>query len=265
MKTKKRISEILEVADVGDIASRIFDIFIVSLISVNLAAVILETVKSLSVRYSSVFRNLEICSVVVFTIEYALRLWSCTTDGKFRRPISGRIRFAFTPLAIIDLVAILPFYLPMLIPLDLRFLRVLRLVRIFRTFKMARYSESLRILGNVFRTKREDLILTVFIISILLIVASSFIYFAENAVQPAAFSSIPQSMWWGMATLTTVGYGDVYPITPIGKILGAIVSLLGIGMFALPTGILSSGFTEEIQKRRSKAQVCPHCGKAIRL
>ena len=118
--------------------------------------------------------------------------------------------------------------------------------------------------GNVFRTKREDLILTVFIISILLIVASSFIYFAENAVQPAAFSSIPQSMWWGMATLTTVGYGDVYPITPIGKILGAIVSLLGIGMFALPTGILSSGFTEEIQKRRNGPQICPHCGKAIK-
>lgn len=262
-KAKKRIFEVLEVASEGDITSRVFDIFIVSLISLNLTAVILETVKSLATRCNPIFRNFEIFSVVVFTIEYISRIWTCTIDERFKQPISGRIRFAFTPLLLIDLVAILPFYLPMLIPLDLRFLRVLRLVRIFRMFKIARYFESLQILANVFRAKREDLTITIFIITILLITASSFMYFAENKVQPEAFSSIPQAMWWGIATLTTVGYGDVYPITPIGKILGAIVSLLGIGMFALPAGILSSGFTEEIQKRRSGVKLCPHCGKAI--
>jgi voltage-gated potassium channel len=128
---------------------------------------------------------------------------------------------------------------------------------------MARYSESLKILGNVFRTKKEDLLITVFVISILLIVASSLMYFIENKTQPEAFSSIPQAMWWGVITLTTVGYGDVYPITPAGKILGAIISLLGISMFALPTGILVSGFIEEIQRRQNNPKICPHCGKLI--
>jgi voltage-gated potassium channel len=262
-EAKRRVFEILEAAGRGDIPSRAFDIFIVSLIALNLVAVILETVRSLSGRYNSIFRNFEISSVIVFTVEYMLRTWACTASKKFRRPILGRIRFALTPLSIVDLMAILPFYLPMLISFDLRFLRILRLVRIFRMFKMARYFESLRVLGNVFRAKKEDLTITAFVIAILLILASSLIYFVETKAQPAAFSSIPQAMWWGMATLTTVGYGDVYPVTPLGKVLGAIVSLLGIGMFALPAGILSSGFAEEIQKKRSKPQICPHCGKAI--
>jgi len=262
-KVRRRVFEVLEVAGEGDTPSRIFDIFIVGLILLNLIAVILETVKGLSARYGSLFRNVEIFSVVVFTIEYISRIWTCTANERFRRPILGRTRFVFTPLPIVDLLAILPFYLPMLIPFDLRFLRILRLVRVFRMFKMARYFESLRILGNVFRTKKEDLTIAVFIIAILLIAVSSFMYFIENDVQPTAFSSIPQAMWWGVVSLTTVGYGDVYPITPIGKVLGGIVSLLGIGMFALPTAIISSGFTEEVQKRRSKPQICPHCGKMI--
>ena len=260
---KGRVFEILEVAGVSDIPSRIFDVFIVSLISLNLTAVISETVKSLATRYTPIFRNFEIFSVVIFTIEYVLRIWTCTTNENFRQPVSGRIRFAFTPLPLIDLMAILPFYLPMLIPLDLRFLRILRLVRIFRMFKIARYSKALKIMGNVLRAKTEELVIAVFIIIVLLILVSSLMYFVESRIQPGSFSSIPQSMWWGIATLTTVGYGDVYPVTPIGKILGAIVSLLGIGMFALPTGIISSGFTEEIRKRPGKPQLCPHCGKAI--
>ena len=260
-RVKQRVFQILEVARETDLPSRIFDVFIVSLISVNLLGVILETVKSFYNQHSSAFKYIEIFSVTVFTIEYILRVWTCTENEKFRRPILGRVRFALTLLLMIDFIAILPFYLPMFIPLDLRFLRILRLVRIFRTFKMARYSESLRIMGNVFRAKKEDLLMTTFIIGILLVIASSFMYFVENKVQPTAFSNIPQAMWWGIATLTTVGYGDVYPITPIGKTLGAIVSLLGIGMFALPTGIISSGFAWEIQKKQSEPGICPHCGK----
>jgi voltage-gated potassium channel len=263
LKIKKRTFEILEVAKPGDIPSRTFDIFIMGLISVNVIAVILETVKSLSIQYSIFFRNFEIFSIAVFTIEYILRIWTCTINEKFRQPILGRIQFALTPLLVVDLMAILPFYLPMFIPLDLRFLRILRLIRIFRMFKMARYSESLKILGNVFRTKKEDLFITVFVISILLIVASSLMYFIENKAQPEAFSSIPQAMWWGVVTLTTVGYGDIYPITPAGKILGAIISLLGISIFALPTGILVSGFIEEIQRQQNSPKICPHCGKLI--
>jgi voltage-gated potassium channel len=262
-KFKKRIFEILEIATSGDQPSRIFDIFIVTLISLNIIAVILETVKSLSSRYMLFFRNFEIFSTGIFTIEYISRIWSCTVNARFKNPILGRIRFALTPLLIVDLLSILPFYLPMIIPLDLRFLRALRLARILRMFKMGRYSESLRMFGRVLKVKKEELLLAVFMTLILLIISSSLMYFVENEAQPQVFSSIPNAMWWGVATLTTVGYGDVYPVTPIGKFLGAIIAILGIGMFALPAGILASGFVEEIQKRRTKRIICPHCGKNI--
>ena len=262
-KIKKRIYQIIEVATEGDSASRIFDIFIMTLIALNVVAVILETVEFLSARYIVVFRAFELCSVVIFTIEYMLRIWTCTNNEDFQKPFSGRIRFAFTPLALVDLIAILPFYLPMFFGLDLRFVRAVRLFRIFRLFKMGRYSQALRTLGRVIKSKKEDLLITAFIVVILLIVASSLMYFIEKEAQPEAFSSIPATMWWGMATLTTVGYGDIYPVTIAGKVLGAIISILGIGMFALPTGILASAFAEEIQQRRGKKRTCPHCGQEI--
>lgn len=262
-KIKKRIFEILEIASPGDLVSRLFDIFIMILISLNVVAVILETVESLSFKYSSFFRIFEILSVSIFTIEYLLRLWTCTINNKFNSPIKGRIKFAMTPLAIVDLLAILPFYLPMIIPLDLRFIRVLRLFRLFRLFKMERYSEALKILGNTLKEKREELLLAFFSVLILLVIASSLMYFVENEAQPEVFSSIPAAMWWGIATLTTVGYGDVYPITPIGKLLGGIIALLGIGIFALPAGILASGFAGEILRNQEKGRICPHCGKDI--
>jgi len=202
-------------------------------------------------------------SIAIFTIEYLLRLWTCTINNRFRDPLMGRIRFALTPLALVDLMAILPFYLPMLIPFDLRFIRAVRLFRLFRLFKIGRYSRSLRTIGNVLKSKKEDLFITVFTVFILLVVASSLMYFVENEAQPEAFSSIPTAMWWGVITLTTVGYGDIYPVTMAGKILGSIISILGIGIFALPTGILASGFAEEIQKRRAKRITCPYCGKDI--
>jgi voltage-gated potassium channel len=160
-------------------------------------------------------------------------------------------------------MAILPFYLPMIITLDLRFIRAVRLFRLVRIFKMGRYSESLRLLENVFKEKKEALLITIFMVFILLVIASSLMYFVENEAQPEVFSSILKAMWWGVATLTTVGYGDIYPVTLIGKILGGAIAILGIGMFALPAGILGSGFVEQIQRTRSKSRVCPHCGKDI--
>jgi voltage-gated potassium channel len=136
----------------------------------------------------------------------------------------------------------------MIIHFDLRFVRVLRLLRLSRLIKLGRYSDSLKTLGNVFKGKKEELLITAFALAILLILASSLMYFAENEVQPQAFSSIPAAMWWGIATLTTVGYGDIYPVTTLGKLMGSVIAVLGIGMFALPAGILSSGFAEKIKK-----------------
>ena len=245
------------------IEGRGFSIFIMTLIFLNVFAVVIETVGDISAQFDSFLFAFELFSVVVFTIEYIIRLWVCTVDERYRGSVIGRIKYALSPLAVIDLLAILPFYLPMLLTLDLRFIRAVRLVRLFRIFKMGRYSRSLKILGKVLVNKREELLITIFVVMILLVMASSLMYFFENDAQPDAFSNIPASMWWGVATLTTVGYGDIYPITLAGKFLGTIISILGIGMFALPAGILGSGFIEEWQKRTGKPALCPHCGKQI--
>jgi len=264
IQPKKRTFEILDIAPPGDLLSRIFDIFIIVLISFNIVAVILETVKALSIQYKFFFHVFEIFSISVFTIEYILRLWSCTSDNRFKHSIKGRLLFVKSPLALIDLIAILPFFLPMVISLDLRFIRAIRLFRLFRLFRLGRYSQSLQTLWNVFKEKKEQLSITVFMVFILLIIASSLMYFVENEAQPDVFSSIPAAMWWGIVTLTTVGYGDLFPVTPLGKVLGAIIAIMGIGMFALPAGILGSGFVEEMQKSRKRKIICPHCGKDIK-
>lgn len=248
-RIKERLYEILEIAAVGDISSKVFDVCIMTLITLNVAAVILATVESLDSQYQYYFRIFEVFSVTVFSLEYLLRLWTCTLNENFRNPITGRLRYILTPFALIDLLAILPFYLPMIIPLDLRFIRAVRLFRLFRLFKMGRYSKAALMLKRVLKEKKEELVLIVFVVFLLLIIFSSLMYFIEKEAQPEAFSSIPAAMWWGIITLTTVGYGDVYPITPLGKILGALIAFLGIGMFALPAGILGSGLVEAIQKK----------------
>lgn len=191
----------------------------------------------------------EVFSVIVFTIEYILRICSCNIDNKYQHPIVGRVVFALKPLVIVDLLAILPFYLPMIIPLDLRIVRSLRLFRLFRIFKIGRYSRSLSILRYVIDDKKEELFLVLFVVFIMLIIFSSLMFYLEKDAQPDTFSSIPNAMWWGIITLTTVGYGDIYPVTTLGKIIGAIIAFLGIGMFALPAGILGSGLMEAINKK----------------
>ncbi len=260
---KTRISGILEP---GDEDSKYFDPFIMGLIFLNVAAVVLETVDWIYLRYAFIFGAFEIFSVAVFTVEYTLRVWSCTANPDFKDPVRGRLSFMVTPLALIDLMAVLPFYLPFVFA-DLRFMRALRLFRLFRVLKLARYSDSLKTFADVLRLKKEELLLMFFAIVILLVVSSSLMYDAEHEAQPDAFSSIPAAMWWGIVTLATVGYGDVYPVTPWGKFIGSIVVILGIGLFALPTGVLASGFAEVLAKRKEEQKkagmICPHCGRHI--
>jgi len=153
---------------------------------------------------------------------------------------------------LVDLAAILPFYLPLGFNIDLRMLRILRVFRVFRMFKMTRYVESLNTLDEVFKAKKSELIVTLLMILILLVFASTAMYAVENQAQPDKFTSIPETLWWGVITLTTIGYGDVYPITSLGKIIGGLIAFLGIGLFALPTGILASGFAEQVQKRQEE-------------
>jgi voltage-gated potassium channel len=263
LSIRKRVFGILEP---GDEDSKYFDPFIMGLIILNVAAVVLETVHSIYSVYAPVFYAFDLFSVAVFSMEYLLRVWSCVEDRRYASPVWGRLQFIATPMAIVDLMAVLPFYLPFVVA-DLRFMRAMRLFRLFRVLKLARYSESLQTFIDVLRLKKEELLLMFFAIIILLVISSSLVYDAEHEAQPEAFSSIPAAMWWGIVTLATVGYGDVYPETPWGKFIGSIVVILGIGLFALPTGVLASGFTEVLARKKEKNRMnrmrCPHCGRYI--
>lgn len=253
--------------------SKSFDLFIIILIITNVGFLIIETVDSIYEPYKYYFRIFDTVSLYIFTVEYLLRIWVITDNPKYRHPILGRLRYMVSFSALIDLGAILPFYLPKSTIVDGRVLRIVRILRIFRVFKFNRYSKSAELIGNVIRERKVDLIFSFGIAMMLLMMVSSLMYFVEHDAQPEKFSSIPETFWWGIATLTTVGYGDVYPITALGKFLGGIMAVLGVGVFALPAGILANGFGEEIRKRAEKVKNkekedeeeykktlrCPHC------
>ncbi len=268
-KIKNRTWEILSSGRHGDYPAISFQWFMLALILLNVIAVILSTVHAVNQQFNHFFYRFETFSVIIFTLEYLLRLWSCSALPA-HSPLWGRIKFAFYPMSVIDLLSVLPFYLPFF-GLDLRFLRILRLFRIFRLAKIGRYYQSLKLMRNVFTEKKEEIVLAFTIMGVLLILSSSLLYYLENEAQPNAFSSIPASMWWAVTALTTVGYGDIYPITPLGKFVASLIAISGIGMFALPTGIISSGFVEEIQKHKREHGgnlnpadhkiICPHCNK----
>ena len=264
-RIKRRAYEIVEPTPEGDRPSHVFDIVLITLITLNLLAIALETISPLGEQASGFFLVFEIVSVAIFTGEYLVRVWACTEDPAYAHPVMGRLRFAVQPLVLMDLVAIVPFYIPLVLTFDLRFVRSLRLLRVFRLVKITRYSESVGIIGTVLRSRRDALLSTLFVTFILLFMASVLMYLAEREAQPEGFSSIPAAMWWGMVTLTTVGYGDLAPATALGRILGAVVALFGIGLFALPAGILGSAFVDELEARRSarRPQACPHCGEPI--
>jgi voltage-gated potassium channel len=259
---QSKLYEILETST-GSRAGRLVNALLIVLIVGNVVAVTMHTVRPFASRYVKQFRAFELVSVAIFSIEYVLRMWVCTRNDSYRRPVLGRIRYFFTPFAIIDLVAVLPFYLPMLIPFDLIFVRALRLMRLLRLLKLGRYSESIRTMGAVVSEKREELGVAVAMSLILLLIASALMYFIEGPAQPEIFSSIPAAMWWGVVTMTTVGYGDVLPVTTAGKILSGLIAVLGIGLFILPAGIIAAGYGAQIRNSRRGRRICPHCGKPI--
>lgn len=260
---RRRVYELLEPGEPGDLPSIVVDWLIVGLIVLNVAAFVLETVQPIRASAPRFFVELERVSIAIFSAEYLFRVWSSTADARYAHPVRGRLRWMSTPLAIADLLAVLPFFLPML-GIDLRAFRAIRIFRLFRLAKMGRYSIAMQTFGRVIRKKKEELLITLMLLIFVLFFASALLYFAENRAQPDAFSSIPAAMWWGIATLTTVGYGDVYPITALGRFLAAIIAVMGIGMFALPTGILGAAFVEEIQSRNQAGSIiCPHCGEEI--
>ncbi len=247
-RIRLRLHDILEAGSKDDKASRLVDTFLIVLIVTNVIAFALETVASIERDYGGILSAFDAVSVVIFSVEYVLRLWACV-ELPMLRPLANwraRLKFARRPLLIIDLLAILPFYLSFLVTIDLRVLRVFRLLRFF---KIARYSPALQILGRVIANERRALFGALIVMISLLLLSSTIIYFLEREAQPEAFGSIPHAAWWALSTLTTVGYGDVVPITALGRMFGGIVMIFGVGMFALPIGIIATGFGQEVNRR----------------
>lgn len=250
--------------------NQLFIKFIYGLIVLNVISLILESYKEVRNSIGIYLELFETFSVIIFTIEYLSRLWTSDLNKNYNGKILvKRLKFGFSTLGIIDLIAILPFYLPFIFPFDLGIIRILRLFRLLRIFKLSRYSKSLKIINSVFRETKAELTITAFVAFILLILSSTLMYYIENDVQPENFASIGHSFWWAVATLTTVGYGDVYPITALGKVLSAAIALIGIGFVALPTGIISSAFIEKLQEQKMEKKnnpicKCPKCGIEIK-
>lgn len=253
------IFEVLEGDEPGRLGQAVRQ-FIQVLIIVNVIAVVLETVESIRTLYQPFFTVFEDFSVAVFGAEYVARLAVCTRHERYASPILGRIRFALTPFMIFDLIAVAPFFIPFFTGMDMRVARTMRLMRIFRILKLARYSRAVHRLGLALRQSAAEIGVTLFAGSLILVVASACLFYVERDAQPDTFSSIPASAWWAIATLTTVGYGDISPITPLGKVIASGVAVLGVGVVALPAGILASAFAQTHVKEEER---CPHCGERI--
>jgi len=245
---RRQIYEIVEIGRGDDQASRLFDAFIIGLISLNIAAFVAETVPELAAAYGPWFRAFEAFSVAIFTIEYALRLWTAVEMPFLSRmrPWRARLYLATRGYLIIDLLAILPFYLGGLLGLDLRVLRVLRLLRFF---KLSRYSPAMHTLLRVLRNEQRSLMGAGLLLVAALLLSATGMYYIEGSTQPDKFGSVPMAAYWAMTTLTTVGYGDATPVTALGKLWSMATMLCGLCVLALPVAIISSGFAQEVGRR----------------
>jgi len=265
---KGKIFDIIESPDDRDAASRAFDTSILLLIIVNLILIIAETFP-MSQRLHDVFNAVEIFTVIVFTLEYALRLWTADLMFPALSPAKARVRFLFTFMALIDLFSILPFYIPFVFSPDFLVLRALRIIRLLRLFKINRVTSTFSTIGEVFRKKFRQLASSIFIIFLLMLIVSVLMFNVEHDAQPEKFHNAFSSFWWALSTLTTIGYGDIYPITVAGQILNGVFAFLGIGLIAIPTGIISAGFVEQARRQTDDGDgqdekcFCPYCGKKL--
>ena len=263
-RLKKKVFRIVQSSD-GYWPSQLFDGVIMLLIVASVLSVFAETFPLADSTMATLDR-IEFIISIVFSVEYFLRVWTADLLHPDLSPWRARWKFVRSGMAIVDLVAVLPFWLPMLLPSHLLGLRAIRLVRILRILKLNRYMEAIAAIGEVFRKKSRELAASFGFICLLMLLSSLLMYHAEHDVQPDKFTNAFAGLWWAVATLTTVGYGDIYPVTAIGRLLGAAIAILGVGMVAIPTGILSSGFVEHFSrssKPSSPPSRCPHCGKEL--
>ncbi len=219
--------------------------FLVILIFINVGSATLETVSGIAGSFSRIFSIIEIFSIIIFTIEYGLRIWVSIENPKQ----TSRFAYIVSPASIIDFISIFPFYLSFVLGLNLHVFIILRLLRLL---KLIRYFEPLSILGSALKAEFNSFMSALFILFILVMIASAGMYLIERDIQPDVFGNIPQAMWWAVVTLTTMGYGDVIPATPFGKIFASVITILSIGTVALPAGMLASRFSEELKNRKEK-------------
>jgi voltage-gated potassium channel len=248
LRWRRRTYQVLEGGAHGDRLSQAVHALLVMLVIMSVIAIILESVPSLDQRFGNIFLSVEIVAAIVFTVEYGLRLWSAVEHPPLRRerPWRARWLFARQPAMLVDLVAVLPILLTLILPDDLKVLLIFRLIRFF---KLARYSPGMRSLMDAVLQERRALLACLVILCGLMIVSAAAMHMVEGAAQPDKFGSIPEAMWWAIITLTTVGYGDVVPITPLGKMVAGVTALFGLVMLALPVGIIATSFAEVIRRR----------------
>jgi len=271
-KTKEKVHGLLHPEIVGDKHwDKIINIFIVTLIVLNVIAVIVETIEPIHKEFKEFFYYFDLVSVIIFTLEYILRVWSSNHEKKYSHPFWGRLKYMISPAALIDLIAFLPFYISRMIgvSIDLREIRILRLLRILRLFRLTAYTHSAQMILNVFRKRKNELGLSFILTIFLIIIASCIMYFIEHkypSVEESKFTSIPATLWWAVVSLTTTGYGDMYPLTDVGKAVGMIIMLSGVALFALPAGIITAGFIDEFRANRvKKTHRCPNCGEHLNM
>lgn len=246
-KHKERIFNIIQIGHKADILSRSFDIFIVVIILINLFATLFETFDE-SAPYKDILAVIELVTVLIFTIEYILRIWTADLLYPGQRKITAILKFVFSFYGIVDLLTFFPYYLPFVFPAGAVAFRMLRVIRIFRLFKINAQYDAFNVITDVLKEKKNQLLSSISLILIMMVASSLCMYSLENEAQPESFSNAFSGIWWATSTLLTVGYGDIYPVTIGGRIMAIVISFLGVGMVAIPTGIISAGFVEQYTK-----------------
>ncbi|MBR6157284.1 MAG: ion transporter [Lachnospiraceae bacterium] len=253
-KLRNRIFDIIEVGYVEDFIGRAYDIFNLAFIVVNLVVSVLLTYSSMTEKYGELLLHIEAVTVAFFAVDLVLRIWTAKCLFPNSSEPVAVLRYVFSFNGLVDIFSCLPYYLPFFFPSGMAAFRIFRVMRIFRIFRLNAYFDSLNVIGAVIKSKARLLMSSVFIILMLMLAGSLCMYSLEHAVQPEAFDNALSGLWWAAATMFTVGYGDIYPITAAGKVIGILITILGVGLVAIPTGIISAGFVEqyEIFKKQSE-------------